>query len=86
MVDVQFPRKLTGTHDTLSVLALVCPGPNTTDQTPVILGTNANLFQRLVTLCDTGKSSKLVQVFNIRGARSESLSCYLSSRVLPASN
>lgn len=51
VVDVQFPRELVGVQETISVLALVCPGPRSPDQTPVILGTNANLFQRLAKLC-----------------------------------
>ncbi|XP_067235363.1 uncharacterized protein [Chanodichthys erythropterus] len=66
VVDVQFPKELTGTLETLSVLALVCPGPNTPVQTPVILGTNASLFQRLFALCDKEKGSNLVHVFNIK--------------------
>lgn len=73
VVDVQFPKELTGTLETLSVLALVCPGPNTPDQTPVILGTNASLFQRLFALCDKEKGSNLVHVFNIKSFLPDSL-------------
>lgn len=73
MVDVQFPKELTGTLETLSVLALVCPGPNTRDQTPVILGTNASLFQRLFALCDKEKDGNLVHVFNIKSFLPDSL-------------
>ncbi|XP_049329329.1 uncharacterized protein LOC111193656 [Astyanax mexicanus] len=51
VVNVQFPKELVGVQETISVLALVCPGPRSPDQTPVILGTNANLFQRLAQLC-----------------------------------
>lgn len=51
MVDVEFPAKITGAQEALSVLALICPGPCSPDQTPVILGTNANLFKRLARLC-----------------------------------
>lgn len=51
MVDVEFPARTIGAQETLSVLALICPGPHTPDQTPIILGTNANLFKRLAKLC-----------------------------------
>ncbi|KAL6472418.1 hypothetical protein MHYP_G00186060 [Metynnis hypsauchen] len=51
VVDVQFPKELFGVQETISVLAMVCPGPRSPDQTPVILGTNASLFQRLAQLC-----------------------------------
>ncbi|KAI4891403.1 hypothetical protein NFI96_026094, partial [Prochilodus magdalenae] len=51
VVNVQLPKELVGVQETISVLALVCPGPRSPDQTPVTLGTNANLFQRLSQLC-----------------------------------
>ncbi|KAL6462538.1 hypothetical protein MHYP_G00289600 [Metynnis hypsauchen] len=62
VVDVQFPKEFTGTLETLSVLALICPGPKTPDQTPVILGTNASLFRRLASLCNLNSSSMFAQV------------------------
>lgn len=50
MVDVSFPATLTGEAETVSILALVCPEPPGTQQVPVIIGTNANFFQRLTSL------------------------------------
>lgn len=50
-MDVEFPAALTGACETLSVLALVCPEPSGPDHVPVIIGTNANLFHRLASLC-----------------------------------
>ncbi|XP_028853388.1 LOW QUALITY PROTEIN: uncharacterized protein LOC114800338 [Denticeps clupeoides] len=49
---MEFPQVLLGEPETLAVLALVCPGPRGPDQTPVIIGTNASLFQRLAKLCE----------------------------------
>lgn len=45
VVDMEFPEKVTGANETLTVLALICPSPQSPEKTPVILGTNANLFQ-----------------------------------------
>ncbi|XP_036433704.1 uncharacterized protein LOC118812695 [Colossoma macropomum] len=51
VVDVQFPKELMKIQGTVTVLALVCPGPKSPDQTPIIIGTNANFFKRLTELC-----------------------------------
>ncbi|XP_062372262.1 retrovirus-related Pol polyprotein from transposon 412 isoform X1 [Sardina pilchardus] len=67
VVDMQFPKELVGKTETLSVLALICPGPNTPDQVPVILGTNASLFHRLAALCDHSKSETLARALNVSG-------------------
>ncbi|XP_052469911.1 uncharacterized protein LOC128026690 [Carassius gibelio] len=76
MVDVEFPAKITGTHETLSVLALICPGPCSPDQTPVILGTNANLFKRLARLCRESAGVDIAQTLGINvDSVSEELSC-----------
>lgn len=47
VVDCLFPATLTGEAENVSILALVCPEPQGT--VPVIIGTNANFFQRLTT-------------------------------------
>lgn len=47
------------------VLALICPGPSSPDQTPVILGTNANLFKRLAQLCKDSVGVDLAQTLGI---------------------
>lgn len=49
VVDISFPAILTGEAETISILALVCPEPQSTQQVPVIVGTNANFFQWLTT-------------------------------------
>ena len=67
VVDMQFPKELDGKQETLSVLALICPGPSTPDQVPMILGTNASLFHRLAAVCGHQKSETLTNTFNIRG-------------------
>lgn len=51
VVDVEFPEQVKGGHETISVLALICPDSRGPDQTSMIIGTNASLFQRLATLC-----------------------------------
>ncbi|XP_034560089.1 uncharacterized protein LOC117827597 [Notolabrus celidotus] len=53
VVDMEFPKKVTGAPTIMSVLALICPDPPGPDQTPVIIGTNAkaSLSKRLAQLC-----------------------------------
>ncbi len=41
VVDMEFPRNVAGVPTTLSILALICPDLPGPDQTPVIIGTNA---------------------------------------------
>lgn len=50
VVYLEFPKDL-GISGSLSVLALVCPEPCNSDQVPVIIEMNANLFKRLADLC-----------------------------------
>lgn len=66
VVDMEFPERVTGTNETLSVLALICPSPQSPEQTPVILGTNANLFQRLARLCKETAGVDIAQTLGIR--------------------
>ncbi|KAI4883695.1 hypothetical protein NFI96_009130 [Prochilodus magdalenae] len=54
VVDFEFPKELSGVQDSISVLALICPEPKSPDNVPVIIGTNAYLFQRLAALCPQG--------------------------------
>ncbi|XP_076836716.1 uncharacterized protein LOC143482275 [Brachyhypopomus gauderio] len=51
VVDMQFSKELMKVQETITVLALVCPGPKSPDQTPIIIGTNASFFKRLAELC-----------------------------------
>ncbi|KAL6481950.1 hypothetical protein MHYP_G00100300 [Metynnis hypsauchen] len=57
VVDLQFPQELSGVQDPISVLALICPEPKSPDNVPIIIGTNAYLFQRLASLCHLGKKT-----------------------------
>ncbi|KAL6483440.1 hypothetical protein MHYP_G00083120 [Metynnis hypsauchen] len=61
VIDVQFPKGLMKIQETMTVLALVCPGPKSPDRTPIIIGTNANFFRRLAELsrdkCGSDSSS-----------------------------
>uniref|UniRef100_A0AAQ4P6T0 ribonuclease H n=1 Tax=Gasterosteus aculeatus aculeatus TaxID=481459 RepID=A0AAQ4P6T0_GASAC len=66
VVDMAFPEKVTGTKEPLSVLALICPSPSSPEQTPVILGTNANLFQRLSRLCKETTGVDIAQTLGIK--------------------
>lgn len=65
MVDLEFPEKISRTHETISVFALICPGPSSPDRTPVILGTNANLFKWLAQLCKDRAGVDLAQTLGI---------------------
>ncbi|KAK0147103.1 hypothetical protein N1851_013560 [Merluccius polli] len=51
VVDVEYPAKVAGADQTVTILALICPQPRTADQTPVIVGTNASHIRRLVQQC-----------------------------------
>ncbi len=66
VVEMEFPEKVTGAKETLSVLALICPSSKSPEKTPVILGTNANLFQRLYMLCRETTGVDLAQTLGIR--------------------
>ncbi|KAL6474145.1 hypothetical protein MHYP_G00177060 [Metynnis hypsauchen] len=61
VIDVQFPKEFMKIQETMTVLALVCPGPKSPDRTPIIIGTNAHFFKRLAELsrdkCRTDISS-----------------------------
>lgn len=67
VVDMEFPKKVAGTPTTLSVLALICPDPPGPDQTPVIIGTNANasLSQRLTRLREDASDLSVANTLGI---------------------
>lgn len=69
VVDLEFPESVTGSKESLSVLALICPGPRTPDQIPVILGTNANLFKRLANICKETVGVDIAQTLGIKAAK-----------------
>ncbi|KAK0140650.1 Zinc finger protein 862 [Merluccius polli] len=70
VVEMEFPAKVTGSKETLSVLALICPSPQSSEKTSVILGTNANLFQRLSRLCKETTGVDLAQTLGIKAKNS----------------
>lgn len=65
IVDIEFPKSVTVSPESISVLALICPGPRTPDQIPVILGTNASLFKRLAHLCRETAGVNIAEVLGI---------------------
>ena len=69
VLDLEFPESVTGSKVSLSVLALICPGPRTPDQIPVILGTNANLFKRLANICKETAGVDIAQTLGIKVAK-----------------
>lgn len=44
----------------------MCPSPRTPDQSPVILGTSANLFKQLAMLCQETAGVDIAQTLGIR--------------------
>ncbi|KAG1926671.1 interleukin-1 receptor accessory protein-like 1-A [Pimephales promelas] len=78
VVDMEFPQALMGSTEVMSVLALVCPDPVGPEQTPVILGTNASFFQRLVDICTGSPEPKTSHVLRIQ-------SQWITDRLVPSS-
>ncbi|KAK0147303.1 hypothetical protein N1851_013277 [Merluccius polli] len=55
-----FPEEMSGVKGPVTVLALVCPEPQHGQQAPVIVGTNAFLFHRLLDIAkETGSQHKV---------------------------
>lgn len=65
VVNIEFPEKATGGSESLSVLALICPGPTSPDQTAVIIGTNASLFTCLAQLCKESTGTDIAHTLGI---------------------
>ncbi|KAI7799692.1 hypothetical protein IRJ41_009439 [Triplophysa rosa] len=85
VVTVEFPEKITGNSETISVLALICPGPKSPDQTPVILGTNASLFTRLAQLCKESTGTDITHTMGIKVKPTSVMGMTPSSLALDAS-
>lgn len=66
LVDVSFPESLTGVKETVPVLALVCPELRGPKQVPVIIGTNASFFQKLISLGQESEVSDTVHSLRIQ--------------------
>lgn len=73
VVDMEFSETVTGVSETISVLALICPSPQSPEQTPVILGTNANLLQQLAKLCRDTAGVDIGQTLGIKAKTPASL-------------
>lgn len=68
VVIMEFPANVTGVPEAISVLALICPGPKTPDQTQVILGTNASLFKQLASVCKETTGVELSQTLGLKAS------------------
>ncbi|KAL1249378.1 hypothetical protein QQF64_020383 [Cirrhinus molitorella] len=66
LVDVSFPASVMGVEETVSILALVCPEPEGPGQVPVIIGTNASFFQRLLGLNTVGPETDIAHALRIQ--------------------
>lgn len=72
VVEMEFPESVAGTKESISVLALICPGPKSPDQVPVILGTNASLFRRLAKVCKETAGIDIAQTLGIQAEEPDS--------------
>lgn len=66
VVDIEFQEKAIGGAESLSVLALISPGPTSPDQTAVIIGTNASLFTRLAQICKESTGTDIAHTLGIQ--------------------
>ncbi|KAI3374517.1 hypothetical protein L3Q82_021004 [Scortum barcoo] len=73
VVDMEFPENVTGVKKTITVLALICPSSPSPEQSPVILGTNVNMFRRLAQLCQDTAGVDIGQTLGIQAKTSVSL-------------
>ncbi|KAI7814030.1 hypothetical protein IRJ41_006648 [Triplophysa rosa] len=71
LVDVSFPASVMGVEETVPILALVCPEPEGPEQVPVIIGTNARFFQRLLGFSTTGHETEVAHALRIQFHNSE---------------
>lgn len=60
---------VTGSKESLSVLAIICPGPRMPDQIPVIMDTNASLFRYSAKICKETAGVDIIQILGIRAAK-----------------
>lgn len=69
VVEMEFPQKVTGAPESISVLALICPTPRGPEQTPIIVGTNAkaNLPKRLARLYGETVGVHLAHTVRVKG-------------------
>ncbi|KAI7813567.1 hypothetical protein IRJ41_020632 [Triplophysa rosa] len=65
VIDLEYPEVVTGSNQIVTVLALICPSAKTTDESPIILGTNASHVRRLVQQCQE-KGVNLARTLGIK--------------------
>lgn len=70
VVDVEYPTKITGADQSVTVITLICPQHHTADQSPVIVGTNANHIQSLIQQCKKN-GIDITQTLGIREGRNK---------------
>lgn len=66
LVDVKFPASVMGVEENVSVLALICPDPEGPEQVPVIIGTNASFFKRLIGICTEDHETDVAHMLRIQ--------------------
>lgn len=66
LVNISFPASVMGVEETVSILALVCPEPKGPEKVPVIIGTNASFFQRLIGLSTAGHEADVAHALRIQ--------------------
>ncbi len=74
LVDVSFPASVMGLEETVCIFALVCPEPEGPEQVPVIIGTNASFFQRLIGLYTAGPETDVAHALRIQLHNAELIS------------
>ncbi len=74
LLDASFPASVIGMEETVCILALVCPEPEGPEQVPVIIGTNASFFQRLIGLYTAGPETDVAHALRIQLHNAELIS------------
>ncbi len=74
LLDASFPASVIGMEETVCILALVCPEPEGPEHVPVIIGTNASFFQRLIGLYTAGPETDVAHALRIQLHNAELIS------------
>ncbi len=74
LLEASFPASVIGMEETVCILALVCPEPEGPEQVPVIIGTNASFFQRLIGLYTAGPETDVAHALRIQLHNAELIS------------
>lgn len=81
VVELEYPAEVVGTNRIIPVLALICPSSRATDQTPVIVGTNASHVRRLVKQCRES-GIDVTQTLGVQAHTAEDLAALGEAEVL----